>query len=751
MSEIIDARNMTTVTLPVEGMTCASCVARVEKKVGRIEGVTNLNVNLATEELTVSIPDPGLIETIGKVVADAGYKLHIPDRDTGGKVEDAEGSGLSVPAGKESNAQRSRFIISAVLAFPVMVLSMLDMFIPRFTGGMLQEGAFQAVLLTLTTLIMVIPGRTFFSLALRAARHGTADMNTLVAVGTGAAYIYSVLAVFMPEFINTDGKVHYYFETAAMIIMLILLGRFLEARAKGHTSDAIRKLMGLQPRTARVSRDGRDQDIPLEDVRIGDRVVVLPGEKIPVDGIITEGETAIDESMVTGESLPAERKAGDKVIGGTINTNGSITFVAEAVGKETVVARIMEMVKRAQGSKAPIQRLADKISSVFVPLVIVVAVIAFLVWYFLVGVPFNEAMVKFIAVLIIACPCALGLATPTAIMVGTGAGASAGILIKNAESLERAHKISTIVLDKTGTITKGNPEITDVVCVGEQRETELLSLAAAAESRSEHPLARAVITHAQQNSIRFSEPSEFKAFSGIGISARVAKKQVLVGGAHLMGQHRVNIPMEADNVAVLREQGKTLVYIAVDGILEGIIAIADQIRDDSLSAITELRRMNMRIVMITGDQEQAARSIAEKTGVDSYRAGVMPESKADEVARLQGDQNIVAMVGDGINDAPALARADVGIALAQGTDVAMETADITLMNSTLSGVAAAIKLSRKTMSTIRQNLVWAFIYNVIGIPFAAIGLLNPMIAAGAMAMSSVSVVTNSLRLRRFRS
>ncbi len=751
MSKIIEARNMTTVTLPVEGMTCASCVARVEKKVGRIEGVTNLNVNLATEELTVSIPDPGLIETIGKVVADAGYKLRIPARDTGGKVADAEGSGLSVPAGKESNAQRARFIISAVLAFPVMVLSMLDMFIPRFTGGMLQEGAFQAVLLTLTTLIMVIPGRTFFSLALRAARHGTADMNTLVAVGTGAAYIYSVLAVFMPEFISTGGKVHYYFETAAMIITLILLGRFLEARAKGHTSDAIRKLMGLQPRTARVSRDGRDQDIPLEDVRIGDRVIVLPGEKIPVDGIITEGETAIDESMVTGESLPVERKAGDKVIGGTINTNGSIAFVAEAVGKETVVARIMEMVKRAQGSKAPIQRLVDKISSVFVPLVIVVAITTFLVWYFLLGVPFNEAMVKFIAVLIIACPCALGLATPTAIMVGTGAGASAGILIKNAESLERAHKINTIVLDKTGTITKGNPEITDVVCVGEQREVELLSLAAAAESRSEHPLARAVITHAQQNGIRFSEPSEFKAFSGIGISARVAGKQVLVGGAHLMEQHRVNIPMEADNVAVLREQGKTLVYIAVDGMLVGIIAIADQIRDDSLSAITELRRMNMRIVMITGDQEQAARSIAEKTGVDSYRAGVMPESKADEVARLQGDQNIVAMVGDGINDAPALARADVGIALAQGTDVAMETADITLMNSTLSGVAAAIKLSRKTMSTIRQNLVWAFIYNVIGIPFAAIGLLNPMIAAGAMAMSSVSVVTNSLRLRRFRS
>ncbi|MEK6650292.1 MAG: copper-translocating P-type ATPase, partial [Bacteroidota bacterium] len=614
-----------------------------------------------------------------------------------------------------------------------------------------------------TTFILFIPGRRFFRSAWTVARHGSADMNTLVAVGTGAAYLYSSVAVLFPHWLGIRVADHVYFDTAATIIALILLGKVLEATAKRRASDAIRSLIALQPRSARIRRNGKELDVPVEDVRVDDEVLVRPGEKIPVDGIVLRGATAVDESMVTGESLPAEKTAGDRVIGATLNTFGSIEFRATAVGKDTFLAHIARMVENAQGSKAPIQRLADQIAAVFVPIVIGIGVVTFLVWYFGTDATFVEAMVHFISVLIIACPCALGLATPTAIMVGTGAGARHGILIKNAEILERAHRIRTVVLDKTGTITVGKPTVTSIhladrsnivgpngmACAG-WTEDALLSFAAAVERVSEHPIAHAIVEAARQRELPIANVDDFTATAGKGVTATVAGQRALVGTPGFIEEHGVALDGLGPALQEVSSTAASPVVVVADGEVIGVIGVADRVKETSAEAVRDLKSMGISVVLLTGDQQTTAEAVAHEAGIDRVIAQVLPAEKTNVIMGLQADGSVVAMVGDGINDAPALAQADVGMAMGSGTDVALETADIALVRNDLRSVADAIRLSRKTVSTIRQNLFWAFFYNVVGIPLAAFGLLNPMVAALAMAFSSVSVVSNSLRLRNSR-
>ncbi|MDT8324463.1 MAG: copper-translocating P-type ATPase, partial [Bacteroidota bacterium] len=634
---------------------------------------------------------------------------------------------------------------------PVMLLSMLPMLPFMRTAWPLSMADTTGLLLVLTTPVLFLPGRRFFAGAWTMLRHGVADMNTLVAVGTGAAYGYSLVAVLFPHWLGLErGHFDVYFDTSATIITLILLGRWLEARAKGRATEAIRKLIGLQPRTARVLRDGEEMEIPTRDVLHGDRVIVRPGERIPVDGNVLAGASSVDESMISGEPLPVEKSAGDHAVGGTVNQEGSLTLEATAVGADTVLGHIVRMVDEAQGSKAPVQKLVDRIASVFVPVVIVLAVITFVVWMLLPGTDFAGAMLHFIAVLIIACPCALGLATPAAIMVGVGVGAERGILIKDAESLERAKGVDVVVLDKTGTVTEGRPAVTAVLPLEGTGEEELLALAASAELPSEHPLGAAVLREARARAYALRTPESFQYEPGSGVTAFIEGDAVQVGNAALMKSYAVTLPDDTW-LQSARHAGNTLLYIAVNGRLVGALTLADRVRPRSADAIALLRRQGIDVIMLTGDGEHAARDIARRAGIDQVIAGVRPEEKAEEIRRLQESGRRVAMVGDGINDAPALARADVSIAMGSGTDIAMETADITLMHSDIHGVVDAMALSRRTLGKIRQNLFWAFVYNVIGIPLAAIGMLSPMVAAAAMAFSSVSVVSNSLLLRRFRS
>ncbi len=601
-----------------------------------------------------------------------------------------------------------------------------------------------------STLVIFISGKRFFTAAWKLIKHFSADMNTLVAVGTGTAYVYSTIAVLFPELLNLSNvSGHVYFDTAVVIITLILMGRLLEARAKARTSSAIKKLLGLQPKTARVIRNEIEQDIPIRDVISNDLIIVRPGEKIPVDGVIIKGYSSVDESMITGESIPVEKTAGAKLIGGTINKNGSLTFKATAVGQETVIARIVKLVEQAQGSKAPIQTLADKVASVFVPVVIGIAIITFLIWYFIIGISFTAAMLNFIAVMVIACPCALGLATPTAIMVGTGLGASNGIMIKNAESLERLRSVNTIVFDKTGTITLGKPVVTEILCKNGINENDLLKIAASIEKKSEHPLANAIINYASDKKIVTDEVNNFNSLTGNGIEAKINDDQVLIGNFLLMKQREIEVNNDTKSeVEKLSANGKTPVFISINNKLSGIIVIADVIHNDTKKVISALKKKNIESIMLTGDNKRTAETIAKEAGIEKVFSEVMPADKADIIKKLQGEGKVVAMVGDGINDSPALAQADVGLAIGTGTDIAIESADITLINGNIADLLNALNLSIRTISTIKQNLFWAFIYNVIGIPLAALGLLNPMIAAGAMAMSSVSVVSNSLRLRK---
>jgi Cu+-exporting ATPase len=773
------------VTVPVSGMSCAACAARVEKALRQAEGVREAGVNFATRRATVTYDpratDAGLLV---RAIREAGYGAEAPSED-GAAGEDQEQGARE----QEYRGIRRRFRVAATLTVPLLIGAMGEMAgLP--VPGWLKNPFAQLVL---ATPVLAYAGGEFFLAAWRAFRHRAADMNTLIALGTGAAYLFSVAATLFPSVVSSPVSAHshpptlpsshnsppVYFEATAVIITLILLGRLLEARARARTGDAIRRLMGLQARTARVIRAGQEREIPVEEVAAGDLVLVRPGEKIPVDGIVREGESAIDESMLTGESLPVEKRPGDEVFGATFNRTGAFRFEATKVGKDTALQQIVRLVQEAQGSKAPIQRLADVVSGVFVPGVLCIAIGAFIFWFDLspADARLQRALVAFVSVLIIACPCALGLATPTAIMVGTGKGAENGVLIKGGESLETAQRVDVVILDKTGTLTTGKPELTDVIVKDEGDPVSLrspasvhlppsslllpplalLRLAASAERASEHPLGEAIVRGAEARGVTLAEASGFNSLTGRGLEATVEGRSLLLGNRRLMRERGIDFSALEEELERLSGEGKTPMLAAVDGRAAGILAVADPVKESSASAVAALKRLGLEVVMLTGDNRRAAEEAARQVGIERVMAEVLPEHKADEVRKLQAEGRVVAMVGDGINDAPALAQADVGIAIGTGTDVAMEASDVTLIRGDLMGVVTAIRLSGATMRTIKQNLFFAFVYNALGIPVAA-GLLypffgvtlSPMIAGAAMALSSVSVLANSLRLRSFR-
>jgi Cu+-exporting ATPase len=734
----------------VEGMSCASCVNRITRFLGRVEGVTEANVNLATESATVRF-DPARtdVAALAAAIAAAGYESRPIDR-----TENVQAAEHQTSSARHLGELRLRLTVAALLTLPLM-LGLARMTVAPFLPAILSEPLLQ---LALATPVQFWAGAAFYRGAIAGLRHLTADMNTLVAVGTSAAYGYSLAAILAPGFfraagLGADGEIPLYFDTSAAIVTLILMGRYLEARARGHASDAIRDLVGLAPRTARVRREDHEVDVPIEQVVRGDLVLVRPGEKVPVDGVVREGGSSLDESMITGESMPVAKGPGDAVTGGTLNASGFFTFEATRVGADTVLAQIVRLVQQAQGSRAPIQRLADRVTGVFVPGVMAVAALTFAVWLLLGPAPaFNLALVNAIAVLIVACPCALGLATPTSIMVGTGKGAENGVLFRNAEALEELHRVEVVVLDKTGTLTEGRPRVTDIVAEG-LPEDELLRLAAGVERGSEHPLGEAVVRAARErHGAEIPAASGFRSTPGSGVEAVVGSRRVAVGRAGFAGAAG---PL-AEAGGRFAAAGRTPVFVSVDGRPAGVIAIADPLKPGSAAAVAELRRLGLEVVMLTGDNETTARAVAAEAGIDRVLADVRPDRKAAAVRELQAAGKAVAMVGDGVNDAPALASAEVGIAIGTGTDVAIESAQVTLMSGDLRGIVTAIALSRATMRNIRQNLFWAFAYNVALIPLAAgvaypaTGwLLDPIFAAGAMALSSVTVVSNALRLRRF--
>jgi Cu+-exporting ATPase len=826
------ANDETRIDLPVTGMTCAACARRIERRLSKAEGVAEANVNFATGRATVAY-DPrrtGVRELL-ETVRDVGYgtsgvaaaefvvddsarvsgtsqvlenhlkaargvvsavfnlatmRVRVEFLETatdaravrrrieelGYRVSEVTAPDARTALEREEAARAAerrdlwrRFLVAAVLSLPVLVIAMSHGALPLFDVPWINW-----VQLALTAPVVIYSGAPFYRGAWAALRHRAADMNTLIAVGTGAAFVYSLVATAAPRWVTTGPHATHadagtpmtpvYFEAAAVIIALILLGRLLEARAKGRTSEAVRKLVGLQPRTARVVReDGRHEDVPAEELVPGDLILVRPGEKVPTDGRIVEGASDVNESMLTGESAPVVKRPGDEVVGATVNGAGAFTFRATRVGRDTVLQQIVRMVEEAQGSRAPVARLADTVSGYFTPVVIAVAVVTFVVWF--VAAPeetrLTEALVRFVSVLIIACPCALGLATPTAVMVGTGRGAEAGVLFKGGEALETAHKIQTVVFDKTGTITEGKPGVTDVVVVEEFDEDELLRLAASAERGSEHPLGAAVVRRAEEKGLRLERAENFRALAGRGVGAEVEGRRILIGSLRLLEESGVEPGPLAARAEALAAEAKTPVFVAVEGRAAGLVAVADPVKGGAREAVAALGRLGVEVLMLTGDNRRTAEAVARAVGVERVLAEVLPDGKAAEVKKLQAGGRVVAMVGDGINDAPALAQSDVGIALGTGTDVAIEASDVTLVGGSLAGVATAVALSRRTMRVIKQNLFWAFVYNTLGIPLAAGALypltgwlLSPVFASAAMALSSVSVVANSLRLKKFR-
>jgi len=784
------------VVIPVTGMTCAACQARVQRTLSRTPGVADASVNLMMANATVAY-DPAATspQALVDVIRSTGYGAELP---TPGRTAFEEQAERDRAQGEEFVTLRRKAIVSAAAGVVAMLLSMplmaghggqpslgsgqahraTDPLMDWATGALtpalqaaapwlysLPAAAITWSLLLVTLGVMAWAGRHFYTRAWVAFRHHSADMNTLVAVGTGAAFLYSVIATVAPGLFLRNGVApDVYFEAVILIIAFVLAGNAVEARAKRQTASALRALAGLQPRTARVAGPAGETDVPTEHVRAGDTVVVRPGERVPVDGEVVSGESAVDESMLTGESMPVAKRPGDRVIGGTINGTGALRYRATTLGADSVLAQIVKLMRDAQGSRAPIQALADRVSAVFVPVVISIAVATFVAWYVAVhasGAPGGEATVRAfaaaVAVLIIACPCAMGLAVPTAVMVATGKGAELGVLIKGGEALQRAGDVTTVVLDKTGTVTEGRPAVTDVLVApdGGLVEAELLRLAAAVEASSEHPLASAIVRHARERGLSLATAESFLSVTGQGATGVVEGRGVLVGNEALLAAWAVDVAPLRGDAERLAGAAKTPVYVAVDGQLAGLVAVADPVKDTSRDAVRRLRGLGLDVVMLTGDNQRTADAVARAAGIERVVAGVLPEGKVAEIARLQAGGQVVAMVGDGVNDAPALARADVGIAVGTGTDVAVEAADVALMRGDLGGVAQAVALSRRTMRTMRQNLFWAFVYNVVGIPVAAgvlypaFGLLlSPVLASAAMAFSSVSVVANSLRLRR---
>ena len=713
-------------TVEITGMSCASCAKKIEDAIGNTNGVSESIVNFATRKATVTGRAPA--EEIYKIIEGLGY----------GIVKE------ETPAVSEKEIAQSewkKFLISTILSVPVFTISM---FMIHFRFSDLTQ-------FILTTAVIFWPGIVFFKNALKQVRHWSIGMDSLIALGAGTAYGFSVITLIR-------GGSGLYFESASIIITLILLGRFFETKAKGKAGEAIRKLMDLQPRMARVIRDGTEKEVPVIDVRVGERLAIRPGEKIPVDGVIIEGWTSIDESMLTGESMPLNKEEGDKVFGGTVNTTGLIYVTAENIGANTVLAHIAKLVADAQGSRAPVQRLADKVSGVFVQIVIIIALLTLGGWI-LAGYQFSEAIIPAVAVLVIACPCALGLATPTAVMVGTGRAAEAGILIKDATSLELAYKIKTLVLDKTGTITEGKPKVTDLFNINDEKETaetdnknglDILHIIGSCEQHSEHPIGMAITHYVKDQGIDLEEVKDFKAIAGMGVSAIYNGSTVLIGSDKLMTENNIDVSGLKQKAMEIKDEGKTIAFLAVDNKAETVIGIGDVVRDTSKDAIQEINDMGVEVVMLTGDNEVVAETIGKEMDIMTVKSNLKPADKYDEIKEIQQSGRIVGMIGDGINDAPALATADVSFAIGTATEIAMEAANITLVKGDISRACEALKLSRQTMNIIKQNLFWAFGYNVLALPVAALGFLNPMIAAGAMAFSSVSVVTNSLRLRRFK-
>ena len=735
------------ISLPVEGMTCASCVARVEKAVSKFEGVSAVNVNLATEKVSLEY-DPSVVDLnkLAATVEDIGYKLDLSvlqkEKNFSEEKHDYVDTHL-----KEL---KSDLVFAVVLTIPIAIINMGMMWESFFLNNFFSVEQINKILLLLTTPVLFISGKRFYKIFWNNLKHFSADMNSLVAIGTGAAYLFSLLLTLFPEiFSHANHNSHVYFDTSAVIISLILLGRWLESRAKSKTGSAIKKLIELQPKTAIVKEQNREIEKQIDELKSGDIIVIKPGTKIPADGIITSGSSSVNEAMITGESLPVEKIIGSKVIGGTINTSGYFEFEITTIGKNSVLGQIIKLVEEAQGSKAPIQNLADKVASIFVPVVVIIAILTFFVWLFIKPDDISIALMNFVAVLIIACPCALGLATPTALIVGMGKAAQNGILFKNGESLEELHRADTIVFDKTGTITEGKLSVKNIF-VNEISEEEFLSTLSSLERKSEHPIAKAISEFTKEKNINPILVTEFENKPGKGIKGKTDKNNLLAGNESFMLENKIDLSIVRNELKNEAIKNSSLIFLAIDGTLKGFVSVVDSVKDNSAEVINKIKEMKLEPILLSGDNENVTKYISTITGIEKYESGVMPEHKSGKVKKLQDQGRKVIMVGDGINDAPALVQSNVGIAIGNGTDVAIESAEVVLINGDLNGVIKSIKLSKRTIAVIKQNLFWAFIYNVIGIPLAAAGLLNPMFAALAMSLSSVSVISNSLRLKKVK-